>query len=390
MEQPTAIATNAARHADLDWLRVIAVLLLVPFHTALIFLPDPGLVAYVKDAAQSDLLAQLKDFLDRWQLDLLFCIAGAAAWFALGQRSGRRYLIERVTRLLVPFVFGLLTLIPLMINFHWLGSPSAPSLGQIYARFFTLSPDLSGMSGTFTPAHLWFILYLFVFSLIALPLFLLLRRPSIQRGLAALARWPGSAYLFAIPLVLARSVELLGLGAKEPLYYLLLFVAGYVLASQPRFQAAVGRNLWLSLALALATTVLPRLLPPAAILPAATAQPVASLLYLLSQWAWVLTMLGAGQRWLNHESRGLRYAREAAYPFYILHLPVDTIVAFYVIQLDISLGAKFSLIVLATTLISLAIYDMIIKRVGLLRFCFGLKPLAHAALPRAAKHQPAH
>lgn len=390
MEQPTVITARPARRADLDWLRVLAVLLLVPFHSALVFNADPGIVAYVKDVAQSNFLVQLKDFLDRWQLELLFCIAGAASWFALGRRSGGRYLTERVTRLLVPFLFGLFTLVPFMINVRWIGHPDAPSLRDIYARFFTLNPqDLTGMNGTFTPAHLWFILYLLLFSLVALPFFLLLRRRSSQRVLSMLALWPGIIYLFVIPLALSRSVDLLGLGAKDPLYYFLVFMAGYVLVSQDRFQAAIDRTLWLSLALALATTFVPRLLPLDAMLSGSTAGFADSLLYRLSQWMWVLTVLAVGHRWLNHDNRSLRYAREAAYPFYILHLPVDTLVAFYVIQLNISLAAKYGLIVVATTVITLAIYDLIIKRVDLLRFCFGMKPLVPDVRAPRSRHQPA-
>jgi peptidoglycan/LPS O-acetylase OafA/YrhL len=121
--------TADTRRSDLDWLRVLAVWLLVPFHSALVFNLDPGLVAYVKDTVQSGFLVSLKDFLDRWQLEMLFYIAGAASWFALGRRSGRHYLVERVMRLLVPFLFGLVALVPLMINIRWLGRPDAPSLG---------------------------------------------------------------------------------------------------------------------------------------------------------------------------------------------------------------------------------------------------------------------
>lgn len=391
MSNPTSpvSAPVAARRADLDWLRVLAVLLLVPFHSALVFMLDPGLVAYVKDTVESAALIQLKEFLDRWQLELLFFIAGAASWFALERRSAGQYLAERFRRLLAPFVFGLCVLVPLMINTRWLGRADAPSLSQIYARFFVLSRDITGMSGNFTPAHLWFILYLLVFSLVALPIFLLLRLPVGRRIVAALAAVPGVVYLFVIPLALARSVDLLSLGPKDPLYYLLLFLTGYILISQPRFQESIDRNLSLSLALALATTYLPRLLPLDSLLAASTAHAIDGLLYRLSQWLWVLSMLGAGHRWLNHDSPALRYASEAAYPFYIIHLPVDTLVAFYVVRLNTGIAVKYPLIVVATIVLSLAIYEIVIKRVDLLRFCFGMKPMDAVAPAPRSQRRPA-
>jgi glucans biosynthesis protein C len=162
------------------------------------------------------------DFLSRWQLEVLFFVAGAASWHALGRRSAGQYLAERAMRLLVPFLVGTLIIVPLMLNIRWLGQPDAPSLGAIYARFFAPGSDLTGMTGGFTPAHLWFLLYLFVFSLAGLPLLLLLRWPLAQRGLARLAGAPGVMallYLGFIPLTLARLLDLVGLGDKDPLYY---------------------------------------------------------------------------------------------------------------------------------------------------------------------------
>jgi glucans biosynthesis protein C len=388
-DQRSVVTTASSRRSDLDWLRVLAVLLLVPFHSALIFILDPELVAYVKDTAQSTLLIQLKDFLDRWQLELLFVIAGSASWFALSRRSAGYYVVERFRRLLVPFMVGLLTLVPLMINVDWLGRPDAPSLGEIYARFFTVG-DLTGMDGRFTPSHLWFILYLLLFSLVALPVFLVLRRSLSQRALAGLARWPGSVYLLVVPLALARSVDLLGLGAKDPVYYLLIFMAGYILISQPAFQEAIDRYLWLSLALALVATLGPKILPLSVLLNDSTASVVSRLLYSLSQWTWVLTLLAAGHRWLNRDSRLLRQLSEVAYPFYIIHLPVNMLIAYYVVRLNVSVAVKYTLIVVVTTLLSLAICDLVIKRVDLLRFCFGMKPLASAAHGAGAKAVPAH
>lgn len=369
---------GSARRADLDWLRVIAVLLLVPFHAALVFLPDPDLVAYVKDSQPSAALTPLVDFLSRWQLEVLFFVAGAASWFALGSRSAGQYLVERLRRLLVPFLFGLLTLVPLMVNIRWLGQPNASSLSQSYARFFARGSDLTGMAGGFTPAHLWFLLYLFVYSLAGLPLFLLLRSPRIQRGLDRLASRSSVIallYLYVIPLSLARRVDLVGLGDKDPLYYFLIVLAGYALASRPHFQEIIDRWLLLSLTLAPAATLGPRAPQVAALLTQPGAELAASLIFKLSQWAWLLSILAIGHRWLNRNSPTLRYASEGAMPFYILHLPVLTLVALAVTPLDAGVLIEYVLVVVVSALATLAIYDLIVRRIGLLRFCFGMKPV---------------
>ena len=71
------------------------------------------------------------------------------------------------------------------------------------------------------PAHLWFIGYLFIFSLVALPLL------ARWRGRQLRARW----LLFAMPLVLLAANELPAPndGPQNPWYSLALFVAGFLL-----------------------------------------------------------------------------------------------------------------------------------------------------------------
>jgi hypothetical protein len=393
-----ATQTPAERRVDLDWLRVIAVLLLVPFHAALIFLPDPALVAYVKDGQPSPVLAPLVDLLSRWQLEVLFFVAGAASWYALGARPAGRYLLERLRRLLVPFAFGLVALVPLMVNLRFLVQPSAASLGQIYAHFFARGSDMTGMSGGFTPAHLWFLLYLFVFSLVGLPLFLLLRVAPLQRVLGRLARLPwmvGLLYLGCIPLALARQADLVDLGDKDPLYYFLIVLAGYVLTSQPRVQEAIDRATWVSLGLALAATLAPRAPAVAALLATPGAGFAGLLLFKLSQWAWLLAILGLAHRWLTYDGPLLHDASEAAMPFYILHLPLLTMVALFVVGLSAGVLVKYALVVMLATLATLVVYDLLVKRVGVLRFCFGMKPRVakaradNAGAPRAGA-SPAH
>ena len=379
-QSPAPTAANV-RRADLDWLRVLAVLLLVPYHAALVFNLDPNAVVFVKDVVHSQALGEAVDFVHRWHMPLLFAIAGAASWLALGRRSGGEYLCERVQRLLVPFVFAVLTLVPLMLNVHWLGRPDAPSLGEMYARFLTLNPnDLSGTRGNFAPGHLWFVGDLLIFSLLALPLFLTLRRPRAQRVLGTMAAWPGTVYLLVIPQCFLATTNILG--NAIPPYYFAVFFCGYLLMASPRFQEAIDRQLVLSTALALVSTVLAALMLRRSPPPWSGAWFVGGELYYLSGWAWLLANPGAGHRWLNRESPLLRYLAEAAYPFYILHEPLEMLVALFVIRLQTSIAVKFTLIVLLTTALSLAVYDLVVRRIGLLRFLFGMKPAAARAPAR--------
>ncbi|MBE2269565.1 MAG: acyltransferase family protein, partial [Anaerolinea sp.] len=136
MSSPT---TRKIRRHDLDWLRVISVLLLVPFHSALIFALGRQYVVYIKDTVQSDVLLKIAGFIYIWHMPLLFLIAGAATWFALDVRGGRGYVRERVLRLLIPALVAFLTYIPFMTYIHWFGSENPPLFLTHWQGYFTFA-----------------------------------------------------------------------------------------------------------------------------------------------------------------------------------------------------------------------------------------------------------
>jgi glucan biosynthesis protein C len=359
------------RRYDLDWLRVLAVLLLVPFHSALIFSLDLGDIVYVKDVVESPPLVEMSHFMWLWHMPLLFVIAGAGVWFALKFRTAGRYLVERFTRLVIPLFFAITVPIPLMIYVQFMDGNKFDSFWQFYVQFFRIDfGDLSGYSGTFTPAHLWFVLFLFVFAVVTLPVFVLLRRESGERligGLATFFKLPGAIFLLALPL--AGAVELFDIGGKAPFLYLVLFVYGFLLMADERFQIILDKHALSGAILGVVFTAAFQI-----VLAVDGSRLLVHLAYYFSRWCWVVALLGFGHRYLNRNSRLLRYLSEASYPFYILHLPVNTIIGYFVIQWPVSIAIKFLVINVVTILATYAVYEVLIKRIGVMRFLFGMKP----------------
>ena len=98
------------RRHDIDWLRVLAVGLLFPFHTARIF--DTWNNFYAKSDQVSAALTHIFiGSINSWHMPLFFLLAGASTWFALGFRSGGQYVKERLKRLIVPLLFGTLVIV---------------------------------------------------------------------------------------------------------------------------------------------------------------------------------------------------------------------------------------------------------------------------------------
>jgi glucans biosynthesis protein C len=357
------------RRYDLDALRVLAVLLLVPFHSARVFdIFDPF---YVKSPETSAGLSwAVVAFLNAWHMPLLFVLAGAATWLALGHRHAKAYLGERTRRLLVPFLFGILVIVPPQAFLASRFRGGHDSVGSFLGDYWTVEGDLSGYFGSFTPAHLWFIGYLFLFSLLAVPLLVRWRGRQLRTG------W----LLVAMPLVLLAANELPAPndGPQNPWYSLALFLAGFLLLADQRAERLVHRH-WRALLAAAAATMTTVMLvwnsgandtwsdgslPDVAF----------ALLEQANTWIWVLALLGAGKALLSRRIRGLAYASEASFPFYVLHQTVIVAVAYLLVGWNLPVWGKFLALCLAALAVTLLLYEVVVRRTAPTRFLFGMRP----------------
>jgi glucans biosynthesis protein C len=362
--QERVMNRSLERRHDLDALRVLAVLLLIPFHSARVFdVFDPF---YVKSPRTSDGLSwAVVAFLNQWHMSLLFVLAGAATWLALGHRGPKGYVRERTRRLLVPFLFGVLLIVPPQAFLASRFRGSHDSVASFLGDYWTVEGDLSGYTGSFTPAHLWFIGFLFLFSLVALPL---------------LARWHGHELrtrwlLPAMPLVLLAANELPAPndGPQNPWYSLALFVAGFLLLADARAEHAVHRH-WRPLLATAAGTMAAVLLVQRSGIDGRLFPAGLALLEQVNTWVWVLALLGAGRALLSTPVRGLRYASEAAFPGYVLHQTVLVAAAYVVVGWDLPAWQGFAVLCLATLALTLLLYEAVVRRTGVTRFLFGMKP----------------
>lgn len=367
-----------ARRYDIDWLRVLAVLLLFPFHSARIF--DTFSTWYVKNAELSEALTNFIFIIHPWHMPLLFLLAGMSTWFALSFRSGGQYAKERVTRLLIPLIFGLLVIVPPQSYFGLLGNTGfSGSYLDWYPSYFRLMPaDIDGyFLGGFALGHLWFILFLFIFSLVALPLFLYLKRRDTGKRFM---NWLASFFsirgmILLVGLLLFGIVRLIDF-YPNPLYFITYFILGYILVSDARFEKAIDRHKAIALVLG------PVLFSFVAYfdvtswpdgIPSWFWQVGEAYMLGFAPWFIVIAILGYGRKFLSFNSRFLKYCGEASYPVYILHQTAIVIIGFYVVQWTASILPKYVTILVASVFVSFVIYDLLIKRTNITRFLFGMR-----------------
>ena len=357
--------SKPARRYDIDWLRVLAVLLLFYAHPARIFLTSGPW--YVQNVQKSEVISFLGIFIDQWQMPLLFLLAGASTLFALRFRSGKEYLVERLKRLLVPLLFGILVIVPPQLYIEILGFH-----GDSYIDFYPKYFDSEFTHG-FDMGHLWFIAYLFGFSLLALPVFLFLKRDTGRRALDKLASFfslPGMIFLFSLPIMLMD--YLLYDFYPNPLYFFTFFLLGYLVLADDRFEEAMGRNKLFALIIAIVGFVVWYIL---------FLQRIRIPIWLgsftkgLISWSSLIAILGYGRKFLNFTNRFLKYHGEASYPVYILHQTIIIAIGYFVIQWQVGVLLKFVVIVAGSLLATFGIYEIFVKRTNITRFLFGMRPL---------------
>jgi glucan biosynthesis protein C len=372
------------RRYDLDWLKVGAVLLLFPYHTAMIFVLWPF---HIKNPTLSLGLTVFNAFLQTWHMPLFFFLAGAATWYALGYRSRREYIGERFFRLGIPLAFGILVIIPPQVYVERLYQQHfSGTFFQFYPSIFT--------TGFYPPGnlswnHLWFIAYLIVFSLLALPLFLRLKGGTGKDLMFRLTSYLAQGhriFLLALPLMLIQALlrihwpqgkmNLINDWANF-FFYLTLLVYGFVLCSNDHLRETVVRNRYIALLFGvicflffLATKDITGSEPW---LRYNAGDMAIVALHGFNTWCWLLVIIGLGISYLNFTNRLLSYASEAAYPFYILHQTIILVFGFYVLSFDWSITAKFTFIILLSFSLILLIYELLVRRIKPLRFLLGIR-----------------
>lgn len=391
--QSSAIAelpsTSTTRRYDLDWLRIGAILILLFYHTGMIYVSWGW---HIKSAGHSQALEQVMRWLHLWRMPLLFFISGGGTWFALRKRTYGRYAGERFRRLFVPLVFGMFVVVPPQIYIEWLfRGRFAGSYLDFYPEVFRFQPyQDGGQGGAFSWHHLWFICYLFFYSILSIPVFRWLKRDSGQRSIDRLARLldrPGGALALVVPLWLID----LALGGFFPnethalindwAYFtknLLLFWYGYVLVSRVAFWQLLADQRRIFLGATVVCTII--LYGWRATIGYEATQASVLLRTLFSfnglalTWFSVLATVGYGYRHLNVNKPILPHLTEAVYPFYILHQTVIVVIGYWVLNnLELGVWGGFWLISLSSLALCVGVYVALIRPLKPLRVVFGLK-----------------
>ncbi|NQZ05938.1 MAG: acyltransferase family protein [Algicola sp.] len=343
---------NTDRRHDIDWLRTIAIFLLMLYHTTIVFQPWANEVWFIRSEQSLETLWLLMEALNIWRIPLLFLVSGMGVAFAMRRRTWLQLVGERVMRIVLPLIFGMFLVVPI----HLMLFQSYQSMPLEY---------------TSHAAHLWFLNNLVIYLSLFVALFYWLdtRRGHWPQwlGKPPIASW---LYLSIIPAMLlaswvnpenfaAYASSLHGL-VYGGYCFLLGFMFIYV---GPSLQLYLQRWRFLHLAVAV-TLYLSRLLLWELQAP--------NWLNALESMFWLFAILGLAGHYLNRPSRVLRYLSAGVYPMYIVHMVALYANCFWLLPLQLNPSLSLLILTLCTLVQSLLFYELI-RHIPWLRKLFGIK-----------------
>ena len=370
------------REHYIDWIRVLAFLTLIFFHCAMPFVRFNW---EIKNTEHSLFLDRLIIWLHQWRLPLLFFISGVGVSFSLRKRSVAAFFGERVVRLFIPLLFAMFFTIPSQVYFERLQK------GQIDVGYWNFYPTVWNLvpypEGTLNWSHMWFVVYLFVFTILLLPVFAIFKIKFLQQlhlKTDSFFRHPVSNLLLCVPFIL---------------YYFWLYVRwpeqgsllddwfvftssitfyffGFYLADLQSFWETCEnyRTHFLAVAATCAFALFWKYYFPVKL----PKQQDASLYMYgildgLHIWAIILAVVGYARHYLNFSNNWLSYLTPAVYPFYILHQTVIVGLGYYVVQWQIPILFKLIALMGGCLIVIFSLYHFVIRNFMVTRVLFGLK-----------------
>jgi glucans biosynthesis protein C len=368
----------SVRRHELDWLRVVAVLFVLFYHTGMIFNTWEW---HIKNNETSTFFSYWMPFLHYFRMPLLLFISGAGTYMALGKRTPRQYITERFKRLVIPLVLGMLIVVPPMVYLEHIQEFN--SYWDVYKSFFDFIPFHKGSISWY---HLWFIGHLFVYSFVAIPLLIFLRSAGSKilkdKGFHFLLRPVGillvpATFILMTQLLLRPNFVRDFNGSAFFAFYLCFFLFGIICYSSSNILMSIEKNRKYLLASSLLIFVLRfacHLLENNKTIDTYVVECATEITSIFVSWFWVVTIIAYGQHYLNRSNVWLGKITESAYPFYILHQPFLFVVAYYICQLPWSISAKFWSLSLLTLVVCIVFYLLFIRPFNAVRFLFGMKP----------------
>lgn len=393
MHTATPAAAPFQRQYFLDWIRILAFFVLILYHVGMYYVSWDW---HVKSPSAGPAIEPFMLLSSPWRLGLLFMVSGVATATMFEKMRVTEFLRRRSARLLVPLLFGMFVIVPpqayLEVVEKLAYQGSYPDFMRLYVTGYHRFCRLGDCLRMPTWNHLWFVPYLWCYTVAYAALACLPGRP-VARLAAAIGRSLTGWRVLVLPVAILAPARILLLSQFPATHdlvndwynhadYFTLFVIGALLAHQGSAWRAFEAQRFTALGLALAcwAVVVMYIALPEHALPGSmdawrNAQRV---VYAACQWSAIVAICGFGHRHLQFDSAARRYLTQAVFPLYIVHQTLIVVFAHSMKVVGMPPVIEGIVLVVLTFTASFGIFALV-RRVPLLRACFGIQAPARAA-----------
>ena len=373
----TSSPASTDRLYFLDWLRILAFSALVVYHVGMYYVSwdfnvkspfaGPGLEPWMKLS-------------EPWRMSLLFMISGAATSYMLKSGPSLALVRRRSAHLLLPLLCGVVLVVPPQSYFEVIQKfgYSGDYLEFLSLYFGHYRGFCSHGHCLIVPTwnHLWFLPYLWVYTLLLCGLTALWpAAPQVVSRIVG-ATFCG-VWIMVIPislLLIARLTLFERYPSTHALFgdwfnhvtYLGMYIVGWAFATSGR--------LWEHLAFMRRPALLIAVTFWAVLVFVRPAKPLEHLVVAVYQWSALVAAFGYSKTYLNKDSALRLRLTEAVFPVYMFHQTIIIVSSQFLLPLRLRPAVEGPLIILATFVLSYAGYELV-RRFALLRPLFGLKTM---------------
>lgn len=363
------------RRNEIDWIRNIGVLLLFVFHTASVFTYyEPWYIWYQNKSWAATIIFI---FCIPWHMPVLFFLAGASTRFSVDTRSEKRYVLERVERLLVPFILGMLILVPPQGYFARVSrGKEVGTFFQQYKHFWTTISSIP-YDGGLGPAHLWFILYLFIISIISIFIIKSFKKETMKKFLLNFKDKMTSRYslIFSTMILFIADMTSLAIAEKNILIFLIVFLMGYIAYGDEEYLEFIDINKIKSLFITIILFILYIFL----VIHHYNSEQSRGLEILLSLMrncvmiTTITAIVGYGRKYLTKGGKALIYLNKACFAIYILHQPIVVVISYYLLKYyKLPTHVSIIIILISSVIVTFGAYELF-KRIKITKYLIGGK-----------------
>ena len=385
------------RYFGLDALRGGMMMLGIVLHAAMYYQASPPPTMPIPtDSNNSLVFDYVFHFIHSFRMPTFFVLSGFFTALLVEKRGVWGTYKNRAARILAPLVAGIFTILPLTILFvldfmiaaRYGTFDLIPSKGDVYALGNAMAAR--SMEGTLREgepalAHLWFLYYLcYFYLLIPVCRWLVARSLPFEDRLGRLLVSPWLVAAFALytsatlwPFHGAQVEEgFMYITPHGPslVYYGSFFVLGYVFHHYRDFLQGLVPNFWRWAALS--AVMFPIAVHLSELDNAVRGRDTvlhvwAVLANGLCTWALIYAFIGGALRFFDRDSPWIQYVSQSSYWVFLVHMPLVSLAAFWLVQFDLPAMLKFLLACGFTALVAFTTFHYWVQRTWLSVFLHG-------------------